>query len=150
MKIQTKYVGEITIDESTIIQFSKGIPGFMDETQFVLLELPGNPLFHILQSIQTRDIAFILTDPYRFYKGYSFELDDPTLDLLSIRNENDVLVLSIVTLKQPFEQSTINLKAPIIINPNSKCGKQYILNIDEYSTKASITPSENAEPKGEQ
>jgi len=149
MKIQTKYVGDITIDESTIIQFSKGIPGFIDAREFVLLELPGNPLFHILQSIQTRDIAFILTDPYRFYKNYSFELDDAILDSLKIRDENDVIVLSVVTLRQPFSQSTINLKAPIIINPNSKYGKQFILSIDDYPTKASITPEENAESRGE-
>lgn len=149
MKIQTKYVGEITINESTIIRFSKGIPGFIDETEFVMLELPGNPMFHMLQSIQTQDIAFILTDPYRFYKDYSFELDDSTLDLLAIKSENDVLVMSVVTLRQPFDQSTINLKAPIIINPNSKRGKQYILNMDEYPTKASITPEEKAELKGE-
>jgi len=149
MKIQTKYVGEITIDESTIIKFSKGIPGFLNETEFVLLELPGNPLFHILQSIQTRDIAFILTDPYHFYRNYSFELDDNTIETLAIKSENDVLVLSVVTLQQPFANSTINLKAPIIINPNSKYGKQYILNIDEYPSKASILTEEKTELKGE-
>ncbi|HLR52085.1 MAG TPA: flagellar assembly protein FliW [Candidatus Avamphibacillus sp.] len=149
MEIQTKYLGEVQIDESNIIQFSNGLPGFHGEKQFVLLELPGNPVFQILQSVVTKDIAFILTNPYHFYQDYTFELDDSVLESLLIQTKEEVAVFTIVTLKQPFKTSTINLKAPVIINSQKKCGKQLILNNDEYPTKASITPEKTTQLEGE-
>lgn len=50
MKMTSTYLGEIEVDESKIIKFPSGIPGFSESKQFVLLELPDNPIFHILQS----------------------------------------------------------------------------------------------------
>lgn len=140
MEITTKYLGKLEIDENKIIQFPNGIPGFIKETQFVILDFPDNPIFQILQSVQHENIAFILTNPYLIYRDYSFQLDEAVIDFLGIESEKDVLVSSIVTIKNPFEESTINLKAPIIINPNRMLGKQYILNDEEYPSKAAINP----------
>jgi flagellar assembly factor FliW len=140
MNIKTKYLNEIEIEESKVIQFPSGLPGFAGETEFVLLDLPDNPLFQILQSMKTSGIAFIVTNPYQIYKDYTFRLDESILQSLQIKNEKEVAVLSIVTLKEPFKTSTLNLKAPIIINSNLKQGKQYILTIEDYSSKASIVP----------
>lgn len=149
MEIQTKYLGHITINEEDIIHFQNGIPGFNHEQKFVVLDLPGNPLFQILQSVSTWNIAFILTNPHQFYHHYSFELDDNTLENLLIKAEEEVAVFTIVTLKKPFETSTINLKAPVIINIQKKYGKQVILNDEEYPTKASITPETTTKSEGE-
>ncbi|PAV31018.1 flagellar assembly protein FliW [Virgibacillus profundi] len=149
MRIQTKYLGDLAIDESKIIQFPAGLPGFINETGFVLLDLPDNPVFQILQSVSSADTAFIVTNPYHIYRDYSFDLDNNLMESLEISNEKDVTVLTIVTLKKPFQTSTLNLKAPIIINPNSKLGKQYILNVDDYPTKASIAPGTPEKVKGE-
>jgi len=149
MEIQTKYLGNVQIDQSNIIKFLNGIPGFRDEKQFVILELPGNPVFQILQSVATKEIAFILTNPYHFYQDYTFEIDESILESLLIQTREEVAVFTIVTLKQPFERSTINLKAPVIINTQKKYGKQLILNSDEYLTKASITPEKITHLEGE-
>ncbi|WP_096269431.1 flagellar assembly protein FliW [Paucisalibacillus globulus] len=141
MNIQTKYLGEVEISTQQIIQFSFGLPGFLDEKEFVLLDIPGNPVFQFLQSVQSKDLAFVVTNPYHFYKDYRFELDEPTIEALQIESEKDVIVLTIVTAKEPFDSSTINLKAPLIINQHKLFGKQYILNSDEYDSKAFIQPA---------
>nr|WP_100010420.1 flagellar assembly protein FliW [Lentibacillus sediminis] len=148
MHIQTKYLGELEMDASKIIQFPAGIPGFKEETAFVLLDLPDNQLFQVLQSVQTVDVAFIVLHPFDLYPDYAFDLDDTMAEILEINKREDVVVLTIVTLKNPFAASTINLKAPILINPNRRLGKQYILNQDELASKAPITP-EVAKVKGE-
>ncbi|MBU8790310.1 flagellar assembly protein FliW [Oceanobacillus caeni] len=141
MKLQTKYLGEIAIEEQKQIYFANGIPGFPDEKQFVLLDVPDNPVFQILQSVQSNFTAFFVINPFLLYKDYSFDLDDNTIETLQIKSENEVVILSIVTLKDPFHSSTINLKAPIVINSNQMLGKQYILNHEDYPSKASINPS---------
>lgn len=141
LNIQTKYLGDVEIEDSNIIHFPAGIPGFLDESQFVLLDIPGNPIFQFLQSVSTVDLAFVVTNPYQFYKEYSIELDDATINALKIASEQDILILTIVTVKEPFESSTINLKAPLVINLDKMLGKQYIMNTEEYQSKASIKPT---------
>lgn len=138
MNTKTKYLGEVIIEDINKIHFSTGLPGFADEMEFVLLDLPGNAAFQILQSVLTENVAFIVTNPYHFYQDYAFELDDASIENLQIESEKDVAVFSIVTLKSPFEKSTLNLKAPVIINSTKRRGKQYILATDEYPSKASI------------
>lgn len=148
MKIQTKYLGEVQIDQSKTIHFASGLPGFQDETEFVLLNLPGelSTTFQTLQSIKTNDLAFIVTNPYQFYQDYEFQLDEHTIEQLRIEHQQDVSVIAIVTLKSPFEQSTMNLKAPVILNVQQKLGKQYILNDDRFKTR---TPLQLPTTKGD-
>ncbi|MBP1971168.1 flagellar assembly factor FliW [Virgibacillus natechei] len=149
MHLHTKYLGEVEIDASKIIQFPVGLPGFIDETEFALVDFPDNPIFQVLQSVKSVNTAFIVTNPYHFYHDYSFELDDSIVESLEVKSEKDVMVVTIVTLKNPFNTSTLNLKAPVIINPSSKQGKQYILNMDNIPAKAPISPGNHLKAGGE-
>ena len=142
MKIQTKYFGEVTIYEADIITFPNGILGFPDEKKFILLDIPDNPSFLVLQSINDANIAFIVIPPHQLYQDYELKVDDTTLELLEIESEKDVTLLSIVTLKENFTDSTINLQAPIIINHNKKLAKQYITNSKNHSIQAPLTPNQ--------
>src|SRR5699024_6683083 len=98
MNIQTKYRGNIDAEEEKVIRFPAGLPGFIDDTKCVLLDLPGNQAYQILQSVTSEHIAFIVTNPYHFYHEYEFELEENVLESLSIKSEEDVIVLTIVTL----------------------------------------------------
>lgn len=141
MKIETTYYGEIDIDESKIIQFDKGLLGFQEDKEFVLLDIEGNPHFHLLQSISDKGLSFVVTNPYLIYKNYEFDLDETTVDQLKINEPTDIIVLAILTLHTPFEASTINLKAPIIVNAKKNIGTQIIVN-EEYNTKHPIQSKE--------
>ncbi|WP_197431748.1 flagellar assembly protein FliW [Lentibacillus sp. JNUCC-1] len=148
-KIQTKYFGETTIDKHELFTFASGLPGFAEETSFVILDLPGNQLFHVLQSVNTPDLAFVITNPHQFYPNYSFELEDHVAQQIDIEQEADTAVAVIVTLKEPFEKSTLNLKAPLILNTRSRLGKQHILQDDTWFVKAPVTTPEMSETEGD-
>lgn len=150
MYIQTKYFGEIEVEETKQIQFSIGLPGFEAETAFMLLDLANHNVLQLLQSIHTPSLAFIVVSPYQIYSDYIVDLDDNILYRLNIKQEVDVNLFSIVTLASPFAKSTLNLKAPVVINVNDQTGKQYILNSDKYSSRAPINPFEQQSGKGEQ
>lgn len=139
MKIKTAYLGEVEIEPSQILQFEHGIPGFEGEKQFVLLPIENNDAFHVLQSIQTEHLAFIVTNPYDITTNYNFEIDEAIVDTLLIENPIEVAVLSIVSLKDTIEQSTINLKAPIVWNTTNNKAKQVILNNDHYEIRHLIS-----------
>ncbi len=139
LQLLTKHLGQIEIDQNKVLQFEFGLPGFIDENEFVIIDLPENEVIKILQSTKTPDIAFFITNPHYFNMDYEFSLDDATIEMLDIENENDVIIYSIMTVKDPFKDSTINLQAPIIINYRKRIGKQYIINDPSLDIRYSIS-----------
>ncbi|MEK5524094.1 flagellar assembly protein FliW [Heyndrickxia sp. FSL W8-0423] len=135
MKIETKYHGETEINEKDVLHFEKGIPGFPEEHKFILLPLPDQALFTIMQSLQTAGLAFVLTSPFNFIDKYEFALDESTMEQLFIESQEDISVFTIVTVQDPFEKTTANLQAPIVLNIKNNKAKQVILNDSPYKIK---------------
>ncbi|MDQ0192184.1 flagellar assembly protein FliW [Paenibacillus wynnii] len=145
MLIETTAWGKLEIDEDQIYHFSKGIPGFEDVTEFALIELEKSS-FAQLQSTQHESISFLLTDPFNFYHEYEFDLPDTDAEELDIKDA--VSVRSIVTIKEQLELSTINLLAPIILNPLNRKGKQVVLHKSSYLTKHPLWAGNSILDKG--
>jgi len=135
MILKTAYMGEVDIETKDILKFEHGIPGFEEERGFVLLPIEENSIFQVLQSVQTENLAFIITSPYAITENYNLELDETTLKSLEIKSENEVAVFAIVSLKDTLANSTANLKAPIILNITNKKAKQLILDNEAYSIR---------------
>lgn len=141
MKIKTKFHDEITINNIPLWTFPKGLPGFEDEKQFVLLPIEDNDSFQVLQSTSNEAIALIVSNPYTLVEEYSIELDESIIELLEIKKPEEVVVLAVMTLKEPFESSTLNLQAPLIFNSSNKVAKQMILNDEKYMLRHAISKS---------
>ncbi|GAA0318800.1 flagellar assembly protein FliW [Bacillus carboniphilus] len=135
MKLVTKYHGKIEIEQSEVIHFPKGIPAFEEEQEFILLQLTDEKIYYILQSVKTPDLGFVVTDPFLFFKDYDFQLDESTVKALDLKSPTDVKILTIVSVRDPFSNSTANLQAPIVINANKNRAKQVVLNVENYHTK---------------
>jgi flagellar assembly factor FliW len=134
MKIKTKFKDIIEVEKSDVLNFDQGLPGFHAENKFVLIPIEETDL-SLLQSIKTSELAFIITDPFLFFNEYDFELSPIDQELLDITEEKEVFVQVVLTVADPFEKTTANLKAPIIINTiNNKC-KQVVLADERYRTK---------------
>lgn len=135
MKIATKYHGEKEIQEKEVITFPQAIPGFPEEKEFVLLPLDEEGQFIVLQSVGNHQLAFVLSNPFTFFKEYDFTLEDHIVELLELESKEDIQVFSILTVQDPFEKTTANLQAPIVINRKKNIAKQVILNEPNYHTK---------------
>jgi flagellar assembly factor FliW len=140
MRIETKFQDEIEVQDSEILSFEQGIPGFEDEKQFILLPIEDTVL-SLLQSVRTKELAFITTDPFFFFKDYDFELSTGDLERLEIQDQSDVCVQVIITVTDPYEKSTANLQAPVVINSKNRKCKQIVLSDGRYRTKHLLTES---------
>ena len=139
MFINTKLLGEVEIQESEIFTFEEGLLGFPEYKKFALLGLDPDLPIAMLQSIDSVDINFVVGYPFAFKKDFSFEISEEDKQALQIVNEEEVITYSIVTLKDTFTESTLNLLAPVIINASKKLGKQIVLNDNEkYSLQFPI------------
>ena len=127
MLINTKFLGEVEIKESEVLTFEYGLPGFPDYHRFILLAIDAELPLALLQSTEEASLGFIVAFPFAFKQDYMFELSEEDKEDLQIEKEEDVLTYSIVTLKETFNDSTINLMAPVVVNINKKVGKQIVL-----------------------
>ena len=114
--------------------FKRGIPGVDHLRRFKLEEIKDNEKFTIISSLEEQ-ISFVAVSPFDFYSDYEIHLDEETIKELNIEDPKDVLVLNILTLGNSFNDSTVNLKAPIIINVKNNLGRQYIIQSDTIDTK---------------
>lgn len=148
MEIETKYFGKKTINKSDIITFENGIPGFLDEKEFVLIPFTDDGVYEMMQSVQTPELAFIVTNPFYFFHDYEFDLEDNVVEQLEIEKAEDIKVIVILTIQDPFNNTTANLQAPVIINTKNNKAKQVILNNESYTTKHRLFKELPANQKG--
>lgn len=135
MEIMTRDFGKIEIKEEDIIEFPQAVPGFPEDKEFVIFPLGEDSPFIVLQSVNNEKLAFITIEPGNYLKDYEFEISDELAEKLKIEKNEDLLVLSIATIKGDIKNMTINLAAPVIINLKEKLGKQVILDEDHYPVK---------------
>jgi len=141
LNIETKYSGETDINEENIIQFEQGLPSFEKECSFILLPFSEEPSpFFILQSTTTPGLALVVITPFSFFPDYEAKLSDQTLEALEIETEQEVALFIVLTLRDTLEQSTANLRGPIVLNTTRKKGKQIVLNESSYHTKHALQP----------
>ncbi len=149
MIIKTKFLGEVEIREEDIIIFPDGILGFEDSRQFILLDIPENEFFKILQDVEREYVSFIVTDPFKFKEDYEMEVQDNELLKINIRKKEQIAMINIVTLSDVFEKSSMNLLAPIIMNTENRIGKQYVLSNVSYSTKHPLFEKNEENPNAD-
>lgn len=140
MEIISPIHGKMIYEENEIISFERGIPGFDYLKKFIIKEVGEDSPFSILQSIEDKDIGFIIISPFMINDKYEIKLNEEILKNLNIKKEEEVVLYSLVTLSEKVENITANLKAPLVININinSKKGEQYILDKEEYKIKTKV------------
>jgi flagellar assembly factor FliW len=148
MEITTVRFGEIEVQDTEIITFPQGLPGFERLQQFVIIKPNMELPFSFLQSVEDGEVAFIVVSPFVFYPSYEFDISEDAKQELAIMEEMDVLVWNIVSIRDNLEDATINLLAPIIINKRGLVGKQIILQGTDYMVKHKLISVQSAAAEG--
>ncbi|NWF88849.1 MAG: flagellar assembly protein FliW [Ignavibacteriaceae bacterium] len=118
MKINTYQFGEVEFTEDRILKIPEGLFGFENLKRYLFIKTE-NDLFYWLNSVDEPEIAFPLVGLKVIDKDYpEMEEFEP---------------FGIVKMSRIPTEITINLKAPIYINQNSKSGVQKIIDNDKYS-----------------
>ena len=133
MKAATRLFGEIEIDESKIITFEDGIIGFPDMKKFTLIfdeEKEGRPSISWLQSMDEPEIAFPVMDPLFVCVTYNPSVEEELLKNLGTIKEDNIYVFVTVTEPQNIKELAVNLKAPIVINTDTRKASQIIVEDD--------------------
>ncbi len=132
--------GDIRVDEAKAITFEKGMPGLEEATEYALAPMPGANLssFLMLHSLQVPKLTLV-TLPL-----------DPKIDLIAQKDleeaasalgcelEDALFLLLISTHFEPQPMVTANLRAPVVIDVNTRKAVQHILTQGDYDTRFKI------------
>lgn len=136
MIIDTKFSGQIEINDKDIIYFEDGLLGFEDVKKYVVININEAPPFMCLQSVEGSSAAFIIINPWDVFADYEIDLDDDELLSLGDADIKNLMLYTLVTITE--ENITANLIGPVIINTNSRKGKQTVLYKSNYTTRHNI------------
>ncbi|MDI3233610.1 flagellar assembly protein FliW [Exiguobacterium sp. KRL4] len=137
MQINTDFFGTVQVEESEIITFASEVPGFPDARRFILLPFGEGIPFWSFQSIDQEECAFVVTNPFWIDPDYVFELPESAKEQLGIQETAQVAVYTTVTLREPFQESTTNLRAPFVMETKRRQAKQIILD-ETYANRRMI------------
>lgn len=113
---------EITVSEA--VNFPDGIPGFESCRQWVVAAEEATPLRR-LHAIDGPEASFLAIDPRAVLDGYRCDLSAADRRRLGATDTEPLLWLSIVMM-EPGGALTVNLRAPIVINPRTMTGQQVL------------------------
>jgi len=133
---QEKLAVSLLQGESQPFFFPEGLLGFAAYRRFSLNRYqPGDGSespFFLLQALDG-DLSFPLVSPHLLVPEYQLVPSAETLVRLATDTLDDLVVLTIVTLRQRLEEITANLQGPLLLNPVARLGLQVIA--DRYSVR---------------
>ena len=128
MKLSTRDFGVVEVEESEIVTFTGPIVGFESYRRVVFLyqEDVSDHLIW-LHSVENHELCFILVQPSLVMEPYEPQLPAEAQELLG---DGDYMCWLLVSIREPFDRSTVNLKSPVVVNPALHRAAQFILDAD--------------------
>ena len=142
MDVMTKAKGLVDVSQERLLTIPEGLFGFEDYKNFALVDSDYEP-FIWLQSTDEPNLAFLIVDPFLICSSYETDIDDDSLAKIGIKNPEDIIIMTIVTVPADGSAITANFQGPLVINKNNRQCMQVILNDNRWSTKVNIIESLN-------
>jgi flagellar assembly factor FliW len=119
--IETRF-GVFDVSPDSVVAFPEGLPGFEACRRFVLVSGRDLEPLRCLQALDSPEVSFLCVDPQLVLPTYRAALGSENRAQLGA--DGGALVwLALVTVRDSGEVS-VNLRAPIVINPERMVGYQ--------------------------
>ena len=132
IKFQSTRFGELEVPMDSTIDIVFGLIGFPALRRYVLLDY--NPPFSWLQCVEAPELAFVVVNGAEFGDQYTFPLPYGDRDI-ELQEGDEVAVVNIVSVRPDPTMTTVNLKAPLIVNLKNRRGRQIILDDARFPTR---------------
>jgi flagellar assembly factor FliW len=128
--------GTLEYAENDVLNFSEGLIGFAHCRSFIFVQTQAGGPFRWLQSLDEPSLAFLVVDPAAYVEGYAVELADDEAAALGIGPETATMLLTTASIPASRPQDmTLNLAGPIVLNAETRSGKQFVVEDERYAFK---------------
>lgn len=136
MEIKTTRFGQVEIDENLIITLPDGVLGFEDLKSYIILDhFDKESPFKWLQSVEDPSLAFVITDPLVFVPEYKVKISKEEVSAIELSDASKAIIVVIVNIKRDHSEITVNLQGPIVINPEKKLARQFVIRESDCSVR---------------
>ncbi len=124
---------ELFFSEEDFIVFQDGLFGFEEYKKFLPFAMEkGNDAIICIQSVDDEELSFLMMNPFLLKEGYAPVLPEADAKILQADEEGALSYYVLCVIKDPPEESTVNLKCPVVINFQTREARQIILDSQEY------------------
>jgi flagellar assembly factor FliW len=116
---------------NSVINFDEGLPGFEAVRRFVIVASPALEPFTLVQSADGAEPSFLAIEPRLVDPSYASPLAESDMLRLGAEPKTPLLWLVLISM-QPDGSATVNLKAPLVINPTTMRGLQLLVPHSQY------------------
>ena len=135
MTIQTDY-GMVEYSPEDLIIFSDGLFGFPKLTRYLLLRInegEDDDSMLLMLSVEDPNVVFVLINPFFLSPDSSPVLAPEEFACLDASEDGELSYYVICVVRNDYLENTVNLKCPLVINPQTRRGIQVILENTSYS-----------------
>lgn len=133
MEIETTRFGRITVDDSRILTFNRGLLGFPSYGRYALIQTNDENYFFWLQCVDEPELAFVVTDPTIFFKDYQVPMKEELQQELALSESSQSQVF--VICNKVGDWLTGNLLGPIVVNIATCQATQVVLTEKKWTTR---------------
>lgn len=130
VQIRSRFA-DAEVNADAILTFPEGLPGYETSRAFVLMDMPDQAPLKVLHAVHGPEPCFLVVDPKSVLPSYRCELTAADRLRLGASNDEALVWLAIVMVDQSGEVA-VNLRAPIVINPDRMIGRQVLPNNGLY------------------
>ena len=162
IQIESSRFGALVVEDERVITFPNGLLGFPDHKRFALIQTGEENYFFWLQSVDEPNLAFVVTDPSIFFKGYEVPLRDETrqdlrldpddaddahgqahgaqgpqgqLSIAPASRPPEAFLQVFVICNKVGEWLTGNLLGPLVVNAQNRLAQQVVLTEKKWTTR---------------
>ena len=130
---------DIEYSESDVITFDEGLIGLPHIRRWVLISQPEIDPFLWLASIEDPETVFLVLEPRSQFTEYAPYISAQACVRLGVSPGETPLFLAIVRITAEWKNSTINLRAPLVIAASAMRGAQFVLMESSYHLEQPLT-----------
>jgi len=139
MQINGTRFGSFEYEAADIVRIPKGLIGFPEAQNFVVVNHKPESAFRWLQCIEDASLAFLVAFPVSYFPNYEPNLKPLHRSEIGLGGEDSTLIFATASIpKGKPSEATLNLAGPIVINPQTQLGIQVILDDQAYTVRHRI------------
>lgn len=121
-----------------IFHFPQGLPAFEEFKNYIFAVKPDTAPFVFMHAVEPSGLSFVCVDPFLVFPKYAPRIGPADQEFLRLSRPEDLLLLSIVTVRPDVRKTTANLQGPIAINIQTSICKQILCEGQLYPVRYQI------------
>ena len=135
MQIRTERFGVVEADPGELVELP-GLPGFPGARRFLIRGHDRGTAFAWMLCADQPELAFVIANPWELVPDYAPSLSPRVLRALEVESADDLQLVAIAAVSTAG--ATLNLAAPVAINPRTRRGMQVVLEAGDWPTRHAV------------